>query len=205
MGLPGRLSFVDPIILPGAPTFSSNLWTSATDMTINFNAPAPNGGGPITSYNVYINNNKVGTTTTTSYQATGLAINTAYNITISAVNSIGEGPKSSNYTTTIALPGAPAISTSSAALKSGSFLYLTITPPSSNGGAVITSYNIYNNGSYFASTTSTSYTYNATAAVSTVASLLYNITVSAVTPFGQGSSSANSAVTVVQYVNTTQG
>jgi len=188
------------IILPGAPTFSSNLWTSASAMTINFNAPAPNGCSPITSYNVYINNNNVGTTTTTSYQATGLAINTAYNITISAVNSIDEGPKSSNYTTTIALPGAPAISSTSAANKTGSFFNLTITPPSSNGGAVITSYNIYNNGAYFASTTSTSYTYNATSDVYTVASVTYNITVRAVTPFGQGSSSANLAVTVYQYV-----
>ena len=49
----------------------------------------------IKEYNIYRNGTKVGTSTTTSYNATGLAAETTYQFQVSAVGKNGlEGPKS---------------------------------------------------------------------------------------------------------------
>ena len=47
-----------------------------------------------TSYNVYRNGTKVGTSSGTSYTDTGLTASTAYSYQVSASNSVGEGAKS---------------------------------------------------------------------------------------------------------------
>jgi hypothetical protein len=186
-------------IVPNAPTITATA-VSTSQINISITPPVSNGGTAITSYKVYLNSVLNGTTTTTSYSATGLSASTSYSFTVSAVNALGEGTKSSAAsatTTSPTVPGAPTISTSASSSSAGSFFYVTITPPSSNGGAAITSYNIYNNGYAFGTTYTTSYTFNATAYV--YSPTLYNITVRAVNAVGQGPSSANSAVTVYPY------
>lgn len=186
------------VALPGAPTFSSNLWSSSSAMTINFNAPASNGGSGITSYNVYINNNKVGTTGTTSYQATGLSSLQSYNVSFSSVNIAGEGSRSQNYLT--AIPGASDIPTITTSIGTDfpngvyrKYYIVSITPPSYNGGATITSYNIYDNGTYLGSTTTNSYLGDVTS-IAQYMSLTLNITVRAINIFGTSNASANSVV-----------
>jgi hypothetical protein len=186
-------------IVPNAPTITATA-VSTSQINIAITAPASNGGTAITSYKVYRNGVYNESTTTTSYYAIGLSASTSYSFTVSDVNALGEGTKSSAAsatTTSPTVPRAPTISTSASSSSAGSFFYVTITPPSSNGGAAITSYNIYNNGYAFGTTYTTSYTFNATAYV--YSPTLYNITVRAVNAVGQGPSSANSAVTVYPY------
>jgi chitodextrinase len=70
---------------PTAPSVPTGLNSpSQTDSTINLAWTASTGGSGSTSYNIYRNGTKVGTSSTTSYTDTGLSANTSYSYTISA-------------------------------------------------------------------------------------------------------------------------
>lgn len=91
-------------------------------------------------------------------------------------------------------PNAPTVSANN--LITSSRVDLTITPPGSNGGSVITSYKIYINGSYTGSIgyAGTIMTYQA---ISLSASTQYTFTVTAVNEIGEGSPSAGSITTTL--------
>ncbi|NIY68010.1 fibronectin type III domain-containing protein [Streptomyces malaysiensis] len=81
---------------PGAPTAISV--TSVTSTGMNVSWTAPSGAQPlVTSYKVYDNTVLKATITapSTSTALTGYTPSTAYSLTVAAVNSVGEGPKSS--------------------------------------------------------------------------------------------------------------
>jgi hypothetical protein len=89
-----------PLTVPGIPT---GLTATAGDTTIsiNWSAPSSNGGSPITGYKIYRNNiflTQLGIVTT--FTNLGLSNGTPYTYTVSALNAIGEGAKSTSVTAT---------------------------------------------------------------------------------------------------------
>jgi len=133
---------------PGAPT---GLIATAGNgsVSLSWTAPSNNGGATIAKYNVYRGTSSGGegstplatVTSGTSYTDSGLSNGTTYYYKVSAVNSIGEGPTSSENSATpqAAPPGdfSISISPSSRTLFSGSTTFtVTITPSNGFSGPV---------------------------------------------------------------------
>ena len=130
---------------PGAPTLNSATAGSAS-VTLNWSAPASDGGSALTGYRVYRSSSSGAETLLatvglgTSYTDTGLTNGSTYFYKVSAVNGVGESGLSSERSAIPAgTPGAPALN---AATPSNTMLTLTWTPPSGNGSAV-TGYRVY--------------------------------------------------------------
>ncbi len=135
---------VTPATIPGKPGI-----TSATRgdklVTVQWTAPASNGGDPITSYVVTASPGGATATltcppcSTLTAAVTGLTNGTAYTFTVAAVNTVGTGTASdpSSSVTPSTTPDAPAAPTASAGDSKANVSW---SPPASNGGAVITSY-----------------------------------------------------------------
>lgn len=81
--------------IPAAPTGLTA--TPASSSAVSLSWTASSGA---TSYNIYRNNAKVGSTGATSYSDGGLAANTTYSYAVTAVNSVGESPKSATVSAT---------------------------------------------------------------------------------------------------------
>lgn len=104
-------SFTVNAVVPGAPVIGS---ATAGDgqATVNFSAPASNGGSVITGYTVTANPGGISRAATASpFVFTGLANGTAYSFTVTATNSAGTGAASgaSNTVTPVAPNQAPVI------------------------------------------------------------------------------------------------
>lgn len=80
-----------PPTVPGAPTITF----AANTNSVIWDAPASDGGSPITGYRVYVNGTLFEVTETTS---TVESVSTGQVVTVSAVNAVGEGPKSAPVT-----------------------------------------------------------------------------------------------------------
>jgi subtilisin-like proprotein convertase family protein len=134
-----------PATLPGAPTGLSATGEN-TQVALTWSAPANNGGPAVTSYNVYEGTSSGGETfltnvSGTSSTATGLTNGTKYFFEVTAVNGVGEGPVSNEASAVPAsVPGAP---TGLGATRGDGQVMLTWTAPVNDGGAAITSYNVY--------------------------------------------------------------
>jgi len=105
--------FITPPVAPDAPTQVVATSTASTIVNLSWSPPAYNGNSPITSYRVY--NGGVRVTTNITFDAssailTGLTDNVPYRFTVSAVNVIGEGPKSANSNTVMTTPLASSLS-----------------------------------------------------------------------------------------------
>lgn len=130
---------------PGAPTGVTASVTGGTTATINYTAPASDGGVAINSYTAVSTPDNVTATVNREGSGqifvTGLRPVTSYTFVVFATNSVGPGPNSlptASVTTTTDVPTKPlnvtAVSTGSTTAT------ITYAEPSSNGGAVITSY-----------------------------------------------------------------
>jgi RHS repeat-associated protein len=133
---------VTPIGTPGAPT-GANAVAGNAQATVNWTAPASNGGSAITSYTITstpgnFTKTVSGSPPATSGTVTGLANGTAYTFTVYATNAAGNGPLSgaSNSVTPSTIPGQP---TNVVAAGGNQQVSLTWTAPANNG-ATITSY-----------------------------------------------------------------
>jgi hypothetical protein len=142
--------------IPEAPSAPLNVQAVADEssITLNWDLPADNGGVPIINYNIY--RGKVSGSLSlltaangTTYQDATVDAGSTYFYAITAVNSAGESSFSNEaHATTNTVPSAPE---SLFASPGEGFIDLSWSLPSSDGGAVITQYNVYrgtSSGSY---------------------------------------------------------
>ena len=120
---------------PGTPT-----GVAATHLNpATWVAPTTTGGSPVTAYRVYVNGDLAetvaapATTTAGGWSATSV-------VQVSAVNAVGEGPKSAAATVAATVPGAPTI----VQFASSGVLYWV--PGSDGGTGSLTGYKLYQNG-----------------------------------------------------------
>ena len=136
--------------VPSAPT---GLVASAGDgkVMLSWTVPNSDGGSPITGYNVYRSTTPGGegstpyaTAVSSTYTDSAATNGTTYYYTVAAVNGVGTGPQSSEANATpqaaVTVPSAPQGLT---ATGSNAAVQLSWSAPASNGGAAVTSYNIY--------------------------------------------------------------
>ena len=134
-----------PVGALSAPTSLSVRDTDYTALTVDWTAPASDGGSPITNYEYRIGASAWASTGTsaTSVLIGGLTAGTTYSITVRAVNGIGTGPASAalSATTTEAMP--PSIPLFVVATPTGGTgVDLAWRVPASEMGAPITRYEI---------------------------------------------------------------
>ena len=142
---------------PSAPTGLAASVVSSTQINISWNASTDNVA--VTGYKVFRNGTEVGTTTTTSYQNTGLTGSTAYTFAVRAFDAAGNNSSQSNTitATTQSAPDtqAPTVPLNfSATAVSTTQINLTWTASSDNVG--VAGYRIYRNGSLIETINTTS-------------------------------------------------
>lgn len=183
-----------------APTAPQNLTAVAGNTTaaLSWAAPLSNGGSAITGYKVYKNSILLTTVAGLSYTATGLTNGTQYGFEVSAVNSIGEGPRTPvKFVTPVAAATAPSVPLSLSGVAGNTVASLSWSPPSSNGGASITGYKVYRNTVLVTTVTSTSYT-----DTGLTNGTPYSYAVSAVNSVGEGPKTSPVTVTPVSVIVT---
>src|SRR5215469_5995290 len=134
-------------IRPRAPTVPAAPHTVAAiagfqQITVNWSAPASNGGAPVTGYRITTTPaTKVVSATgdARSYTLTGLTNNTAYRVSVAAVNAVGRSKAaiSAAVKPHLTVPSAPAGVTAAPGASSVRVSWL---PPASTGGDPITGY-----------------------------------------------------------------
>jgi titin len=142
---PSNARTVTPYTLAQAPTLNTAVRGNASaDLT--FDAPAFDGGRPITRYEASADGGAtwalIATTGTGPFAATlmGLANGTPYAVAVRAVTTAGPGAASNTLSVTPATtPGAPALSAATGGVQS---VDLTFSAPASDGGDAITGYDV---------------------------------------------------------------
>jgi hypothetical protein len=139
---------VVPSSVPEAPSNVAGVAGNAR-VTLSWNAPASDGGSPVTDYAVsYSSNNGVtwqvfadGVSTATTTTVTGLTNGTSYLFRVSAVGRAGFGPSSAVSASVVpfTIPGAP---TALLGTIGNGRVTLSWTAPTSNGGSPITDYHV---------------------------------------------------------------
>ena len=180
-----------------APTVPAGLTASAVSTSqINLSWTASTDNVGVTGYRIYRNGSFLATTTNTSYANTGLAASTSYSYRISAIDAAGnesaQSTAASATTQAATDTTAPSIPGNLAASPvSTSQINLSWTASTDNVG--VTGYRIYRNGSFLATTTSTSY-----ANTGLTASTSYTYRVSAIDAAGNESAQSSSVSATTQ-------
>ena len=118
--------------------------STARTAQVTWTAPANIGGGAITGYTVLVNGAPATTTTTPGATLTGLAIGTAYTVSVRATNAAGSGPAASAASfTLVERPSAPAIGKAKKGKKGGKkTAKISWSAPASTGGLPLTGYRV---------------------------------------------------------------
>jgi len=188
---------VTPATLPGVPT---GLSVSGGDgqATVAWSSPASDGGSPVTAYLVTPFVGGVAqfpvtfSSTATVETVTGLTDGTAYDFTVTAVNSVGPGAPSSPSpaVTPVGPPGPP---TGVGTTSGDASVTVAWSAPASDGGSPVTGYLVT---PFVGGVAQAPVTFPSTATVETVGGLTngqaYTFTVSAVNALGQGPASTMS-------------
>lgn len=138
---------------PTAPTLYAQPGEAVVHLS--WTAPSTDGGSPVTKYRVY-RSTTAGSYGTKPYAIllsgtrihddTGVANGTTYFYKVTAVNAVGESPASAERPATPdanIVPTAPSSPVGLTATNPPGNVHLTWNPPTDNGGAPVTSYNIY--------------------------------------------------------------
>ena len=134
-----------PLSVPSAP-ISATATPGNGQMSLNWCAPYNEGGSAITNYRIYRGTSPsflayLKDSIPTSYTDTGLTNGQTYYYQISAVNAIGEGPRCTVFSGTLASSPGPLQDLQ--AVSSDSKVALTWTAPSITGGSPITGYIVH--------------------------------------------------------------
>ena len=136
---------------PGAPTGLTATASGTTAINLSWTAPGSTGGSAITGYKIESSSNGTDgwtdqvadtSTTTTTYEHTGLMAGETRHYRVSAINTNGTGDPSNvdSATTDATVPGAPTGLTATASGTTA--INLSWTAPASTGGSAITGYKI---------------------------------------------------------------
>jgi hypothetical protein len=133
------------------PSAPQSLSASAgdTQVALSWSAPASDGGATVTGYKVYQSTDdasfsEVATPSGTSQTITGLTNGTTYYFKVAAVNSVGTGTQTSSVSASpSASATAPSVPQSLSATRGNTQVALSWSAPSSDGGATITGYKVY--------------------------------------------------------------
>src|SRR6266511_1603680 len=138
-----------PATVPGAPSLDSATAGNAS-VTLSWTAPSSNGGNPLSGYRLYratSSGNETLLTTlglATGYTDTAVTNGTTYYYKLTALNSLGESPTSSERSATptagATVPDAPTLN---AATAGNASVALSWSAPTSNGGSALTGYRLY--------------------------------------------------------------
>src|SRR2546421_362491 len=191
-----------PATPPSAPQGLSASPGDAT-VTLTWSAPSSNGGSPITNYRIYRATTSGGETlkatigNALTYTDTAVTNGVTYYYQVSAVNNVGEGPRSNEASATPTAPATPPGAPQSLVATAGdATVTLTWSAPSSNGGSPITNYRIYrgtsSNGETLKATIGNVLTYTDTTVTNGVT---YYYQFSAVTAAGEGPRSNEASAT----------
>jgi parallel beta-helix repeat protein len=170
------------------------------NVTLTWEPPADNGGMAVTNYTVYYGTspgnytNNITLGNITNYTITGLINGQRYYFAVSAINAVGESPKSNEvFAMPCTVPSAPQNLT---AVAGNGNVTLTWQPPADNGGMPITGYRIYYG------TSSGNYTVNITVGNITSYTITgltngqkYYFSVSAINAVGEGPKSNEASAT----------
>ena len=131
-----------PPAAPGSVVATGNSATRTAQ--VSWTAPSNIGGGAITGYTVLLNGSPATTTTTPGATLTGLALGTAYTVSVRANNAVGSGPAASAQSFTLVdRPEAPAIGKAKKGKKGGKkTVKVSWSAPTSTGGLPLTGYRV---------------------------------------------------------------
>src|SRR5947207_1831279 len=87
---------------PSTPSGLSASSTTSSGTTLNWTAVSPPANCSITSYTVFQNGSSIGTTTSASFQVTGLAASTTFSFKVAANDSFGASAQSASISVTTA-------------------------------------------------------------------------------------------------------
>jgi hypothetical protein len=136
-------------VAPGAPTIGLATAGNAS-ATVNWTAPASNGGSAITAYRIAVHAGDAVTPlrtvdappTATSFQVTGLTNGQPYTFTVAAVNAVGAGTASARSVSVTPAAGTPSAPTITGVTAGNASATLTWAAPATDGGANIANYTV---------------------------------------------------------------
>ena len=99
--------------VPSVPTGLSAAATTSSSTLLSWNAATVPGNGSLTGYAIFENGHQLATTTETHYTVTGLTVDTSYQFTVTAMDSVGSSAQATPVSvhTTVAGGGANNLST----------------------------------------------------------------------------------------------
>lgn len=135
-------------IVPAAPGVPLQLITAPGNarITVNWSAPADNGGSPLTAYRIYRapapdgSYDLIGTVTDPGLTDIDLTNGQSYWYKVTAVNSVGEGERAGPASSTAGTPSAPRSFSASEGIGKVTLSWLA---PSGDSGGAITGYRVY--------------------------------------------------------------
>jgi len=174
-------------VAPTAPTLAAS---GTTETTTNLSWSGATDNVAVTGYDVYQNGAFKASTASTSYTVTGLTPSTNYSFTVRAKDAAGNVSVDSNVVNETTLTPVPDTTAPTAPTLSASGTTTTTTNLSWSGATdnvAVTGYDVYQNGVFRASTTSTTF-----AVTGLTASTTYSFTVRAKDAAGNVSTDSNS-------------